>query len=342
MRTIIADHIIKKFSKDWFLWFDGKKPESINYMTIFKSKKALILFFADNSDEPFSIAKLAFVDGPVETLIKEHDNLQYLEHIMPDFYKKRVPQLFFKIKSEEGFALVFSHIKGKTLDAYIVSNKIDMNVKENLKILNKSLQCWEEFTLTSNKIYLTDEWIKDYIYSIENVFTKNFRRDILLLKEFNSLKDKILKLSTENTALGPVHGDFWKGNLIINDDSKISMIDWEKSKKFGFPIFDIYLFLFTYLPDNIFMHSLLLPCEKLDEMNRFLRNILLQSIIKLSLNRLHAIFMLKLFLYEMCIQGPLYYGEPIRADNDWKNRLTFFFDNKNVIIDNLLNDFPVQ
>jgi len=337
VKTIFLDQIIKIFFKDWYKYFDFEKPLKINYILInTEVKKIFVYFIANKSRVPFSFAKIALNNGPNDSLKREYRNAKEFEKIMPEFFKKRVPKILFKIDNEEGTALISSFVNGDKINSYRSNYNISAS-KKNKKIINDIFCCWKEFNSTNKKVTISIYELNKYFENIENKFKIKLSSNKYLTNELNNFKKELFSLSDSMLSHGPVHGDFWRDNIIVKNDN-IYIIDWEKSKLNGFPIFDIYLFCFTYFDDDSFMYNFVKSYDQLSEINRLLRYIMFNAINYLSYNKYQALIMMELFLYEMCVQGYLYYDKSTRADFDWRNRLNFFLKNKKLIKDNILND----
>lgn len=336
MLSLIADQIRNRFFLDWSFYFKMKKPAQINHMIMVKCKRYLIFFFADQAAVPFAVSKATSIEGFFQSMNREYERIQHFRKNMPEFFRKRVPELLFRLDSEDESALVMAHVPGKTIDAHLTMKKLNGSIPENMNMMEKVTRCWEEFMSGSDSQKpFTDQFIKEYVSKVEDSFFSYYKDEARMEFEFQEIKNKALELCSSSAWSGAVHGDFWKENLLFDEERQdFFLIDWEKSRQYGFPLFDMFLFCLTYLPEDHFLRSCLAPDVEIDGISRQLRNMLRHSVAKLSIDRVHAGIMLELFLFEMCVQGPIYYGGIFDADYAWKKRLDFFLANKSSILNN--------
>jgi ubiquinone/menaquinone biosynthesis C-methylase UbiE len=114
-----------------------------------------------------------------------------------------------------------------------------------------------------NEINLALHWLSNFQNSAKNSI---FSRE-LILEEVNGLRTEILKipdfnlnsyvtlikkyesyLLDNNIHFTSVHGDFWYGNILIDNNTKhITVIDWEYFRDFSDPFFDFVFFIINII-----------------------------------------------------------------------------------------------
>jgi hypothetical protein len=80
------------------------------------------------------------------------------------------------------------------------------------------------------------EVLDKLLYANLEMRSSNFRCD---------LSAEIRKFDGLSVPLTASHGDFWPGNLLINED-RVGVIDWESFRIKGSPLHDSFLFITTY------------------------------------------------------------------------------------------------
>lgn len=171
---------------------------------------------------------LKIVNNPVKDndTIKEvnfllnNDNLEFIPKVIfSDFTKKSFPFVFYLERKINGESLLLKwpllkenekqqilvqllekldKLHSLDYNSHFDNNCLDLLLKEYDNYLNKII---ESNILNKEKIY--------YLYELKNIIPKLF----------------------EEAKTGLIHGDLHFNNILVNDDNKISIIDFEKIKR---------------------------------------------------------------------------------------------------------------
>jgi len=327
----IIDKSTNELLHNWFDYFSTDKPAAIYHLIVKKGQRDLIAFFKDNSSAPFAFGKASCINGSYASFCREYDNLQSFHSKEVPFFKGRTARPLFKIEFGGHAVIVLSHIPGRSVGALSENKAFQDDVNANKSLIDSVEKCWKEIgSIIDNNVLLTEEYIEEYFLRRRKCIQLSFTDNEHLLSEFNKLKTLFQKLCCGKTRLGPVHGDFWKDNLIF-DGKNLFVIDWEKFNLSGFPIFDIYLFCFTYKSNGTFIDKCCQPIIELDETDKLIRTTLRNAALTLCLDNAQAALMFELFIFEMSVQGHLYYAKKVEPDDQWKLKLLHFIDSKETI-----------
>lgn len=332
---MITSNIINKATdellKNWSNYFSTVKPSKIYHLIFKKGERELMVFFKDKSSTPFAVGKASRINDSYTSFCSEYDTLYYFHANMENFSKERTARPLFKIELNDHAVIVFTHISGRTIGTILENNAFQDDINANKNLINCVENCWEEIdSISHDNVLLTEEYIDEYFLCRQEYIKLSFGNIEGLVAEFNKLKVVFSKLCCNKIKLGPTHGDFWKDNLIY-DGNKVFVIDWEKYNSLGFQIFDIYLFCYTYMFNGEFIDKCCQPAYKLDGIDKLIREMLRKAATTLCLDNDQAAIMFELFMFEMCVQGQLYYGKKTIFDDDWKLKLMDFIDNKDTI-----------
>jgi hypothetical protein len=154
-------------------------------------------------------------------------------------------------------------------------------------------------------------------------------------REFEVLRKKIGASDSSRMRSIPVHGDYWAGNLSLGKD-RLHVLDWERARKSGLPIFDIFLFVSTVFDDSRNGDGVGWWFGASDARSRSVAEVVRRALSFLNIERDMAIALFEMFLFDMSAQGLLHFGRKIKHDDTWKQRLDRFIENKRRIV---LGDF---
>lgn len=327
----------QKILQKWSNNFKLGKPEDMFFLIVKRGPRKMLFLFADNLSIPFACAKLTSTGDSYSAFLREFTELQYLQKEASDYCKASVPRPLFKIECGEELAIVMSYIDGKAISPSRIKGLKLSNFGKDRKIIQKVYCWWKSFLEPSyKKIQFDKQSFIERLNINEVHFFTSFPNDMRMGKEFSYLKGKLEQLHETNTWLGPVHGDFWKGNMLYKDKN-IHVIDWERSKKNGLPIFDLFLFCATFYDENDMIQAFSKTFIENTNCSLIIREMLRNAIAYLCLDSVLAKIMFEVFLIEMCVQGHIHYNKKIKFDVEWKARLDFFLDNKEIILSRNFN-----
>jgi len=238
------------FSEWNTLFPEVPKPRSLNYLGIAGSIEGgttTFLAFIEREIKPAFVVKIHRYPDAQDKVFNESQTLNFLlanAGLLAD----SVPRLIACKKFSGVWMLVQTVIEGHPLMAAMDNNglpEIGSAVK-NIELSIDWLTKLHSIIQPDSSFEVSQQLKKDQIKNID-----------LCLRTFDlskSDKDFLRELADNLDSLLTVgafiqHGDFCRHNVLLGGNhgrTKIGVIDWTDSKRYGFPLHDIFFFLTTY------------------------------------------------------------------------------------------------
>jgi hypothetical protein len=315
----------------WSDLSDLPRPRQLHYLSIIKGAHRLSFVFRENSAKPIACVKLISKKDHSAGLLNEFEKLKEIHSDPGDLLSRTTPRPFFKIQRGEELAIAMSYLAGKPVNpGQFRTKRLDRD--ENM--IRSIYQWWKLHQQNARAQRKFDkELFLQRLEKTESLFLNSFPHDTAARVGLAKLKSRLMETDSSETWFGPVHGDFWKENLLC-DQQSIQVIDWERSESSGPPIYDLFLFLTTYYEHSDYVRLFAETYLEETDYNAVVKKTLREASEYLCLDGEMAGIMFELFLVEMCVQGPVYFKEKTSFDVQWKERLDFFRANKEPILEN--------
>jgi hypothetical protein len=237
MITLIAD-VIKQC---WEEWFPQRPRPQFRFAKIagnsLLSGRVVILAFASDNGEPALVIKLPRTNRFVKTIAQEYRGLQEIQTMWPQANTPRA--LWF---GEIGFtkATIETAVVG-----YLMGNMRSPWLSGESRAVQENVRFHFELALG---------WLADF----QTRTTAGYRQDIgcwQILDDAPAVyKDCAARLTSRLSSalmghqwpLVAEHGDYWAGNLYIQADKRIGVIDWVDLQWAQMPLFDAGFFVASY------------------------------------------------------------------------------------------------
>lgn len=243
----LTDHILE----DWNDLFPGlNKPDSISYLGIMGSVEGgttTFLAFTEKNSKPIFVVKIHRYPDVQEKVFSERDVLNFLQ-AKGGVLSASVPRLIFYKKISGVWMLVQTIIEGHPLSAAMGDNGLP-EIKSAITNINLSanwLTKLHSIIPPDTSVEVSRQLIKGALETIElcsQIFSLS-RNDRVFLEEIAGSLNIVLKRGAFIQ-----HGDFCRHNIMLAGNGstmKVGVIDWTDSKRFGFPLHDLFFYLTTY------------------------------------------------------------------------------------------------
>jgi len=323
--------IEKELLDRWPQYFDKPRPKQLHSLAIVKGARKLSFVFRDNSAMPVACIKQISNKNHSEGLLNEFAKLKVIHSESDGKLSLTTPRPFFKVAQGEELAFAMSYLKGKPVDpGQFRADKL----QRDAKMVRNIYQWWKlQQQNATSLMKFENGFFLERLERAESLFLNSFPHDVGMRDELAALKSSLMTTENPDTWFGPVHGDFWKGNLLF-DEHTVQVIDWERYENNGLPIYDLFLFLTTFYEHGDYIRLFAETYLEETDYNALVKKILSEARDYLCLDEKLAGIMFEVFLIEMCVQGPVYFREKTSFDVQWKERLDFFLANKETILQN--------
>jgi thiamine kinase-like enzyme len=233
--SIIDEQLSDVFEKNKmeFLYVDNQlNKNASNSILIFNKKYKLPLYFA-------KFPKLPVYNYIIEN---EYNALRVLSDNLPSSISEAIVSDFRYYKKNELSILVLPYFPNITLNKMLRSNFISN--KSKIEMIDKC--CKWLINFQKNTVHLknknTQAIDKDLIRYLDYFERKRLNIDKSKFKIARTIIISFLKDSKEKVYS---HGDYWSGNILINSNKNIKIIDWPNFNKEHFPAWDFLSFFLT-------------------------------------------------------------------------------------------------
>lgn len=221
------------------------KPGRLFFLLMKRGKKKIwFLIFRENDRKPFLFAKTTRFAIDDYVLKRELENFSGFKTVIGNEGNFLVPDVFDCIDIKGHTAYVSNFIEGRKLDTnlkhfpdnltFVAEHIINMG-----RITEKNVDSFEK----ENNFLVS--MIKDEV----NVFLNykqlshseqdDLRAGIEKIFDYDELEKKLTKTVFE-------HVDVGINNIMVTDNGKFFLFDWEYSKGYGIPLYDLLFFVFHY------------------------------------------------------------------------------------------------
>lgn len=195
---------------------------------------SLVLFLAAEADRtPTMVAKIPFFSGARERVLHQYANLgQMAEMGFPETVVVPRPLLSFSLQLGgvlQDVALE-SHLDGEPAAKRLYGPGYERD-------LARAQRVWE--LLTRGKQYRRAA-MSEVLPLVEELEQTLEVREIPCAEVVAGVRDALR--TGPDPVIGPVHGDFWPGNLLFHGENA-GIIDWDRFRPAGLPVLDLFHYL---------------------------------------------------------------------------------------------------
>lgn len=211
------------------------KPGSrISLLMITKGRavhnKIALIVFQERDLNPLTVVKIARSDISVEPLLNETYILKSLEEKFGEI--TGVPKIIFSKNDADLFLTGQTFLSGVPLSGRLK--------RENFRDLAYKVTSWLIEFAERTKTGLTQDWRNIQTDSVVTSFSINYS-PVVNAEQITATREIMKDLSIP--FLVCEHRDVGPWNIMINDDSKLGLADWESSDLYGLPGRDLIYFL---------------------------------------------------------------------------------------------------
>jgi hypothetical protein len=318
-------------------------PRSLFFMKTsgFKGSPArqpvVFLVFDQRGPTPRWVVKASRQLTTIATLQKEYQQLLYFHKTLSPEMRKSIPRPLLSREESGRFLFVETGLPG-TIVPTVVRLEAGTFHRKQIGKLMQQVKGWLlkfQKETQEGEVEITHEWIEQNVKRPLNQYRSWYSCSSDEEAFFSEYLENWNAYLRTRIPLVAHHGDFWSGNILINQDT-VSVFDWTSSRRKALPFHDLLLFVSSFLVDSSERdegdnHV------KLFEKLFFSRHWFGQQIAevisqfffqhKLSPRLISQIF--PLFLINMAIRNEDEY--PIHPL--WRERLAFYIQNRNQFID---------
>ncbi|MBP1747618.1 MAG: hypothetical protein H6Q52_157 [Deltaproteobacteria bacterium] len=321
--------------EEWDAYFNIERPENLYPLIVKKDSRYCLFFFTKQYRLPIAFGKVSAQPYDYSLLQNEYRMLRFIQEAPIDYCSDAAPVPFFEMEIDNIYSVVTSYISGQSLVSRIMSSYNPFKIRIERDIVSQVFSLWKSIHADHRlRCPLTKEFLIDYFEKTQRSFNTAFAADNRINAELCRIRNCIDTVGSINTWIAPVHGDYWKGNL-IRKGWKIYATDWERSKMAGLPIFDIFMFCSTYYFKYDDVYSFKEMYLKQSRVNMIIREIIHKARVYLNINEDLMKIMFEMFLLEMCTIGITNFNRKISYDDKWRQRLDILFKNRELIFSSL-------
>lgn len=199
----------------------------------FQASAHIIAFlYQEQSTAPVAVVKFPRIPGDDQRLKRESQNLKMLQALLPDDHS--VPHVLAETEWQNYHILVQSIVPGKILERSHVKRKPEYYIE-------KMVTWMIRLGRISNNQHAAprDEKIDEPLRKID--YWLNGLNSEWRLTE--KAEESIHKIRTAGLPRIFEHGDTSAPNILIDDQDRIGVVDWELANPSGYPALDFFFFL---------------------------------------------------------------------------------------------------
>lgn len=320
---------------EWGAYFNVKRPGNLYPLIIKKDSRYCLFFFTKHNSVPVVFGKVSSQTYDHSLLRNEYRTLRFIQEVPIDHCNDAAPIPFFEMEVDGTYSIITSYISGRSLESSEVSPYNPFKRRIERDIVSQVFSLWKSLHAEQMlRAPLTTEFLRDYFETTQRSFYAAYTTDDRIDAEIYRMQNSICTVDPGSTWTAPVHGDYWKGNL-IRKDGKIYATDWERSKMAGLPIFDIFMFCSTYYFRYDDVYSFKEMYFKQSRVNAMISEIIHNAAVYLNIKKDLMEIMFEMFLLEMCTIGITNFNRKISYDDKWKQRLDIFIENRELILNHI-------
>jgi aminoglycoside phosphotransferase (APT) family kinase protein len=211
------------------------------------SSKVAIIYF-DSAGQPAVVAKVARTSASEQALIAENAALRHLRSRGCEAVLDHAPEPLLLERIGHRLVLVMTAVPGRPMltDYHTPGHTGDPDrVAADLSAAGTWLQRFHRGTQSGTEMMDAQTFQR----SVGDVFER-YRREI----GWSEAEEELLHAITERARglrgtplpITGVHGDYWMGNLLVDDGVVRGVIDWELARPSGVCLADVYKFPTSY------------------------------------------------------------------------------------------------
>lgn len=334
----IISEVCRRLSEEWCSHYIDHAPEKI-YPLVYRKTNTRwnIHFFEREAALPFAFAKITTHPDEYSAYMNELEILNFINDNGKFELKHTIPNPIYQIMQTSAVINIEKALHGLPLFSPAMWEWSFLCSWEIRARITMVIDWWE--SLIRSSCFQEYEAVHYLIREMEDIadrYMKTFPDDKDQINEIKNIIRRISESGNETMTLAPVHGDFWQGNLFL-DSKRLQVFDWERGRKVGIPIFDIFLFcttLFPYSNQRDGFYSVFIEGNWL---TRDIQNCIHRAacILEIKEDLLRILF--EMFLYEMSTAGMKYFHRKIVHDQTWLERTRLYHKHKQRVISQIFS-----
>ncbi|OGL45722.1 MAG: hypothetical protein A2161_00705 [Candidatus Schekmanbacteria bacterium RBG_13_48_7] len=220
------------------------------------AKGYTLLLFTHTNSYPVYIIKSFANEEYYDIIQNEYDNLNLLQKISDEEFKKSIPQPVYLGYSGDSCFLVQTGLSGFPMKSIRIKSIINLN-RSSLRLLAEITRWNLQFsTLLAPRIEDSkSDLIEKIILNPIRQFNQFFGVSTEILSFIEKMADILIKYLNETVRLFYSHNDFCSSNILLSvNNSGIGVIDWEAKMAPQLPLLDL-LHFYTCLAEDIHKKS---------------------------------------------------------------------------------------
>lgn len=196
----------------------------------------VILIHTYLKKEQYIVAKIPLIESCKNILLRQFEKLRRLESVdFPDLISvpKPLDSIWVNLNSLNLLVTLETALSG------IPVNK-RLYTKHYNEDLQRAVSVWEQLADALARCP-TDQ--KIVLSKIDRMASDLKAHGIECYDIVSAIRAYLSKNIGYNLLVGLTHGDFWPGNLFFQDNSKVSIIDWEGMEDDGLPELDLFHYI---------------------------------------------------------------------------------------------------
>lgn len=316
---------VKKISgqllDEWSRYFPQPAPAFLDALIVHRRPRYIVYLFEPHARRPCAFAKVTGSRFAFDAYRHEYGILERLREVVGPSLCRTMPVPLFLFEGDSELALVEKMLPGRLLTSSGYGRQVRHSGGCRLVV-----DWWRRFAraLVQDKS-LCGKDCAIYLDNIVKRYERVYGHDPGTRERVRCFEDLIDQGCWERITTMPVHGDFWRSN-ILRDKGDVFVVDWERSSLRGLPLFDLFLFCVTLFRDAPGRDDFLAACLGDVRGAAFLRDIFSRAAAWLDIPGRTSGILFQFFLMEMTTQGLRFYDRPeFGPDKEWKRRFDVCF-----------------
>lgn len=240
----------------WPIWFDGYNPHEIHLMKIGGNRglrsNLVVLGFVDRDSVPSIVIKIVRNSQDSRRLEREYDQLELIRRKLQGSLASSLPRPLFCGQVDGQAIFMQSALPGKLMGNLRAPWHFSDDARTRKRTERDLTMAFDWLIAFADATRVNSEesgWAVNLLQSCESV-TYLLGKDTLNFQTRRALLDLQERLSrakwTQETLPICVHGDFWAGNILLLDENKLGVVDWEHASLAGIPGIDAAFYCLSY------------------------------------------------------------------------------------------------
>ncbi|MFK7805331.1 MAG: phosphotransferase [Anaerolineae bacterium] len=207
-----------------------------------------VFFVGEGGKDPVAVFKICNSQSAGQSLGHHADTLRTVQTNRGQALQFAIPQILATYKHKEISAVLETKLPGITLDSYLEQEK-NRSLKPIIENTFTALASYYQYkeTLPINiPAKVLEKLVAQPIALIEKEL--GWLNKTFIGRKLQAITHELITtLQANRIRLGPIHGDLWPGNIMLDPETgqMTGLIDWETAQEESYPAVDLFHLLLT-------------------------------------------------------------------------------------------------